>query len=750
MAQQREPSKIKSDILTRVRVLYVLFALVGLVILARLIWIQISPEVRTQSAAIEERIFRKDTLLARRGNILARNGEALATSIFRYRILFDFSAEGFDSLQLFREQSDSLAELLAAYFRDRSHAQYRDLMWRLHDEHYRLVPRKDTAYYNASTRFGRWINRLRGVDTLVHRTLYDTVRDRRLCEVLPRAVDYAEWQELKHYPILNWNMGMTYRREPYDERVYPQGELGRRTIGLYHPDRGSYGIEAVCREALAGKGGAEWRQRIAHGFSGRVAGHKGNIDPEDGADVVTTLDPDVQDVADKALRSQLTAQNALWGTTIVMECNTGEVLALVNLGRRGDGSYGELENYALSRRTEPGSTFKLASLLALVEDCGADLDLSYDTGHGKRVEVGRSSVVDDHDAGGELDMLNAFAQSSNVFFARAVYEAYKGDSQRYVDFLKRLHLDRAVGLEAYGERAPLLQEPGKKGWYPHVTLPNMGYGYAVELTPMQVATLYNAVANDGEMVAPRLVKEIRRGDKVVERFEKQVLVEKICSEEALRKVRRCLEEVPRSGTAHYYFRDTSRYRVGAKTGTAQFAQGDIHYSDGYYLGTMVCYLPAEAPRYTVLTSIFTQRGRGRTIYGAGLAGPVEKAVADYLSTREVHPFEGEGGCELPTQIKGGDLAAVKRVADHYDVEVEGLTRRGWGAVKGDSLGLRVQTVAGQEVVPDVRGMGLKDALFLLESRGLKVKFSGRGAVKRQQPAAGEPLKRGTTITITLE
>lgn len=747
----REPSKIKSDILTRVRVLYVLFTLLGMVILCRLVWIQLSPEVKRQSERIEERIFRKDTLLARRGNILARNGEALATSIFRYRVLFDFSAEGFDSLQLFREQSDSLAELLAAHFGDRTHAQYRDLMWQLHDKHYRLVPRKDTAYYNASTRFGRWLNRLRGVDTLVHRTLYDTVRDARLQEIFPRAVDYAEWQEMKHYPILNWNMGMTYRREPSDERVYPQGELGRRTIGLDHPDRGSYGIEGVYREALAGTNGAEWRQRIAHGFSGRVAGHKGNVEPEDGADVVTTLDLDVQDVADKALRSQLMAQNALWGTTIVMECQTGDVLALVNLGRRADGSYGEQENYALSRRMEPGSTFKLASLLALVEDCGAGLDLTYDTGHGKRVEVGRASVVDDHDAGGELDMLNAFAQSSNVFFSKAIYEAYKGDARRYVDFLKRLHLHLPVGLEPFGERMPVLHEPGGAGWYPHVTLPNMGYGYAVELTPMQVATLYNAVANNGEMVAPRLVKEIRRGDKVVEQFDRQVLVESICSEEALRKVRRCLEEVPRSGTAYYYFRDTSRYRVGAKTGTAQFAQGDIHYSDGYYLGTMVCYLPAEQPRYTVLTSIFTQRGRGRTIYGAGLAGPVEKAVADYLSTREVHPFADRAKDLKPTRIKGGDLAAVKRVADHYDVEVEGLSRRGWGRVTEDSLGMRVHSLeCDLEQIPDVGGMGLKDALFLLESRGLKVKFSGHGAVVRQQPEAGAPLKRGATVTITLQ
>ncbi len=748
---KEEKSKIKSDILTRVRVLYLLFALVGALILARLVWIQISPEVREQSKRIEGRIFRTDTLRARRGNILSRNGEALATSIFRYRLLFDFSAEGFDSLQLYREQSDSLAELLAAHFGDRSHAQYRKLLWDLHDQHYRLVPRKDTTYYNATTRFGRWLDYLRGVDTVVHRTLYDTVRVTKLVEVLPRAIDNAEWQELKRYPILNWNMGMTYQRKVVDERVYPQGELGRRTIGLYHPDRGSYGIEGLYREALAGQNGLERVQRIAHGFWSRVAGHKENREPMDGADVVTTLDLDVQDVADKALRSQLEAQNALWGTTMVMECRTGDILAMANLGRRQNGTYGELENYALSRRMEPGSTFKLASLLALVEDCHLGLDLTYETGSGQRVKVGGTTVEDDHDAGKELNMKQAMAQSSNVYFSRAIYEAYKENPQRYVDFLKGLHLDRPMGLEGMGERSPLLNEPGSKGWYRHVTLPNMGYGYAVELTPLQTLTLYNAVANNGRMMAPRLVSEIRRGEKVVERFEPQVLVEQICSEGSLRLVRECLEEVARTGTAAYWFRDTTRYRVGAKTGTAQFAQGDIAYADGYYLGTMVCYLPAENPRYTVLTALFTQRGRGRTIYGAGLAGPVVQAVADYLSSREEQPFEAAPTATAPSQIKGGDLAAVKRVADRHNLKVEGLTRKGWGRVAQDSLGMRIEPLTNDPTrIPDVRGMGLKDALFLLESRGVKVRFSGSGAVKSQTPAAGTPLKEGSVVTIELK
>ena len=729
---REERSKIKSDILLRVRMLYLLFFLAGIVILSRLIWVQaFSRETEINAGRIEKRIFREEVVTARRGSILARGGEPLATSLFRYRVAFDFSAEGLDSLALFEEQSDSLAKLLSLYFRDRTAEQYRAFFRREHARHYRTVFRKDTVVYNSEGWFGRFWDRLRGEETSKIK-LYDTIRD-------PRPVD-----------ILNWNMGMVYTLEKHDRRVYPQGELARRTIGLVG-DRGEYGIEAIWREALTGRDGREVRQRIARGFSGRVAGHEGNVEATDGADIVTTLDLDVQDIADKALRRQLERQNALWGTTVVMECGTGDILAMVNLGRRDDGTYGEKENYALSRRMEPGSTFKAAALLALIEDRGADLSLTYDSGDGKPVMVGRAKVQDSHAGFSAVDLKTATAQSLNVFFAKAIYEAYRDEPQRYVDFLKHLHLDRPMGLEAYGERTPLLPEPGQKIWYPHVTLPNLGYGYAIELAPIQVLTLYNAIANEGRMVAPRLIREIRRGEKVVERMKTEVLVDRICSQSTLRKVRECLEEVALTGTAKYYFGDTARFRVGAKTGTAKFAQGDIHYSDGYYLGSMVTYLPADKPRYTLLTSIFTRRGYGTTYYGAGLAGPVQRQVAACLAARDpVRRVPEPERQAVPARLKGGDATQVRKVASRYDIPLRCEIRQGWGRIAGDSTGLTLRAVDDRpDRVPDVRGMGLKDALYLLESRGLRVRFSGKGAVAAQTPAAGTPCKRGETVSVTL-
>ncbi|MEE1099689.1 MAG: penicillin-binding transpeptidase domain-containing protein, partial [Alistipes sp.] len=348
-----------------------------------------------------------------------------------------------------------------------------------------------------------------------------------------------------------------------------------------------------------------------------------------------------------------------------------------------------------------------------------------------------------------VDLKTATAQSLNVYFAKAIYEAYRDNPQRYVDFLKRLNLDKSVGLEQFGEPMPILPEPGSKIWYPHITLPNMGYGYAVELTPIQILTLYNAVANGGRMVAPRLIRGVSRNGEMIQEVEPRTLVERICSDETLEKVREALEEVALSGTAKYYFGDTTRFSVGAKTGTAKFAQGGIKYDDGYYLGSMVTYLPADNPKYTLLTSIFTRRGLGTTIYGAGLAGPVQKRVASYLTA--LIPKSGKSGEEeknpAPINLKGGDLREILEVADGYDIELKSRIKRGWGRVLEDGT---VESVEGYEGVPDVRGMGLKDALYILERAGFRVRFSGAGAVFKQTPDAGTKLREGGVVELVLK
>ena len=595
-----ERSKIKSDILLRVRLLYVLFILAGGVVLVRLVWVQLfSAEVAYNADRLSSRIFTEEVIPAQRGSILSRDGEPLATSIFRYQAAFDFASPGLDSLRTFREQADSLSKLLAAFFGDRPASEYARMFREEHARRYRLVNPRDTQYLRSEGWLSRMLDRLRG-EEYVTRRIYDTIRDHTTVAVFPREVDYAEWEVLRRYPLLNWNMGMVYRLVERDERIYPQGELARRTIGLTG-DKGNYGIEEAYRAELAGRDGRAVRQRIARGFYGRVAG-AGHEDPEDGYDVVTTLDLDLQDVADKALRQQLERQNALWGTTIVMETRTGEILALANLGRNADGSFAERENYALSRSMEPGSTFKLATMLTLLDDARMPVTTVYDTHNGDPVKIGPArNIRDSHRGDREIDFRRAVASSSNVYFAEAVWDRYgiTGRKQRYSDYLRdELHLGETVGLERLGERAPSITSDWKVP-DPGVMLVKMAYGYRVRLTPIQMITFYNAVANEGRMISPVLVRELRRGDRVEERFESRTISSSVCSRQTLRIVRECLQAVCTEGTASAFFRDTTHVRVAAKTGTAQIT--DARSREGrYYLGSMVAFFPADAPRYTVL------------------------------------------------------------------------------------------------------------------------------------------------------
>ncbi len=752
---KQERSKIKSDILLRVRLLYVLFILAGGIVLLRLVWVQLfSAEVAYNADRLSSRIFTEETIAAQRGSILSRDGEPLATSIFRYQAAFDFASPGLDSLKTFHEQADSLAKLLAAFFKDKPASAYARKFREEHARRYRLVNPRDTSYLRSEGWLARMLDRLRG-EEYIRRRIYDTIRDHTPVNIFPREVDYAEWEVLRRYPLLNWNMGMVYNLVERDERIYPQGELARRTIGLTG-DRGNYGIEEAYRDALAGRDGRAMRQRITRGFYGRVAG-AGHEDPVDGYDVVTTLDLDLQDVADKALRRQLEAQNALWGTTIVMETRTGEILAMANLGRDADGSFSERENYALGRSMEPGSTFKLATMLTLLDDAGMPVSTVYDTHNGDPVTVGPAkNIRDSHRGDHEIDFRRAVASSSNVYFAKAMWDRYgvTGKKQQYSDYLhEELHLGQTVGLEMLGERKPSITTDWKVP-DPGVMLVKMAYGYRVRLAPIQMITFYNAIANDGKMISPLLVRELRRGDRVVERFESRTIASSICSRSTLRTVRECLQAVCTEGTASNYFRDTTRVRVAAKTGTAQIT--DARSREGrYYLGSMIAFFPADAPRYTVLTTIETRAQAGKAYYGGPLAGPVVKRMVDYICNRNYDWYgrvERDGPRRYPERMKGGDIEQIRRVADKLSPRTSFDERTGWGRASVDSLSnVRITSLPdGRETMPDVRGMGLKDALFLLESRGLRVRFTGQGTVTQQSISAGARISPGATVAITLK
>lgn len=753
--------KLRHEIMGRLKWFYVAFMILIVCIMGRLVFIQYgSVDTALTSTFIHRSLISPDTIRAHRGSIYSRDGETLATSIFRHSIFVDFGSEWCDDSVRFVRAADSLSKLLAAYFGDQKPSETYKRMVALRNSSRKYIVK---GYQEVKYSEGWWAelfkinNRTRQEPILKLKRSHTYTR-------LFRDVDKNEWEVLKRYPILRQSMSIINIET--DARVYPQADLALRTIGRTDK-KTPYGIEYAYRDSLCGHHGLRWLQHITHGFNAEV--EEGNSDYErieaiDGADIFTTLDVELQEFTDKALRRQLAAEGGVWGTTMIMECATGDILAMANLGKSGH-RYVENWDYGYRTKLEPGSTFKLATAIALLEDAGVSPSKQYATGLGKYVEIGekgkkhKTRVADSHPISkktkGVIDMPTAFAESSNVYFTKAVFDAYKDNPSRFTNFLSTLSLDRKMGLEALNEVKPNLPTPDKRSVWHGSSLVNIAYGYAIELAPIHTLTLYNAVANNGRMVAPRIVTRMERDGQVIKEFPVRVLNEKICSQKTLNIVRGFMEKAATEGTgANFFSPDKTDLRVGLKTGTAKVSLDTIKYKDGYYLASMVTYLPADNPKYTFMTAIFKHKSKGTSTSGAQVAGPMQLEVAQYLHKRD----NVAKNCNLPTgeanysptDLKGGFVPHIRTVASQRKAEVGGA-RNGWGAITSDDYSTNITSLhSDQPVVPKVVGMGLADALFLLESRGLKVRFKGQGRVVKQSLSEGSRIDEGATIDIVLE
>ncbi len=740
-----EKRNIKRQIRLRALWLYVAFFVVVAAIIARLVYIQhFSTSTAEYAKAISNRIITTKTLKARRGDILMRDGEPLATVLPLYQVSFDFGAEALDSVERYNKLSDSLAGLLGNYFAKEGYSK----------AHFKQIFK---GYYNYD-RFDE-----KG------RRRYKSV------ELLPRWIDYKEWSQIKQFTILNWDIGLTYTLQDSLMRIYPLGDIAKRTVGKYQSDRikTAFGIEHVFDSVLRGEDGQQSRQRIAHRFTSNVAtdGAEDDRPKIDGVDIVTTLDRRIQEISDVALRKNMVAHNAIWGTAIVMSVETGEILALSNLSETSAGNYAEIDDNAFKRMC-PGSTFKLASLLALVEDKGMDINIRIPLKEGQMTSAGKDQrlkigpnpkaqgIRDDHAFCDTMTMKYCVAHSSNIFFANAIYQAYKDHPENYVAFLRKLHLDRPMGLTEFGEQAPRFNDyptddsresrEQRQTWLYNNRLCQIAYGYENEVAPIHIATLYNAVANEGRMVAPRLIREVRQNGRTIQNFETEVLNDRICSTGSLSKVQECLEEVALTGTARQFFvRDTALFRVAAKTGTAQVL------GTRDFLGSMVAYFPTDAPKYTVMVAVRNNASRG-AYYGAGVSGPVVRDIIYSLYTMESewrNPIEPKSVPHRPTQVKGGNTEQMREVASELDMAFTTDVRRGWSLAEVDDSTQRAEfseVATDQNKMPRVVGMGLKDAIYLLESRGLRVGVTGHGRVTSQSVAAGAAVRRGDYVQLVLK
>lgn len=754
----------KRDIISRVKSLYSLLFISALAVTARLLWIILfSPSVIHNAEVMDDGIYRTIPIKAHRGTIFSRDGEPLAISSLRYNVILDFGSEGIitsDSMT-YVKNADRLANLLADHFNEQDAKE--------HGYKY-----KSAKEYRNILLSERW----------------RSGKKRRAYEILPRTITIDEWHTInRSYPIFDGNMGVVFDAKPDNERLYPSGDIARQTIGRYDTivvngkKVAGTGLEGQYNTYLKGRDGRVKEQWIARNFWAHTY-DKDNIEVEDGANVITTIDAGIQRIAHERLDSMLRREQASFGVAIVMEVATGNILSMVNLGsgvERGVSYSERVNNHILKTAISPGSTMKLATAMALLEIGGYTLDTKVNTEHStpkKSVMVGKAPVSDSHDVAGKesngyVTLKDAFAHSSNVYFAKAVYERFKDNPAEYTDFLAKFKFNDYVGLQEYGAVQGRLITADSPKWNTRgstsTRLPRLAYGYEIDVTPLHMITFYNGVANRGRMVAPRLVDRIERDGEVVERMPIVPIVERMCSESTLRQLDSCLAASARRSA--YKFKDLA-IPFGCKTGTAQMwstfiSDSRIDYEqmkngingkeDNYYYGSIICTMPMEKPRYTILVGVCKQviKGVSERYYGIDLAGPVASDIMEYIYTTdpELHyVLETTTEGYAPTAIKAGSSNDVKRVCKSHSKDVVDKSE---GSVwcKGVTSANGTTTITAIEVgdsrVPDVRGMGLSDAIYLLESCGLKVTHTGSGTVKSQSIPAGRNIDR-SDLTIDLK
>lgn len=540
-----------------------------------------------------------------------------------------------------------------------------------------------------------------------------------------------------------------------NKRIQPHVFLASRTIGYTNPGTGNVvGIEGAYDRELHGTDGLRLMQKVA-GNLWIPLNTTNDVEPEDGYDVTTTIDVTLQDVAHNALYQQLSTHGAHHGCAILMEVKTGDIKAIVNLERDSQGNYHEGYNYAIGESTEPGSTFKLPVLMAALEDGYTDLDDSVDTEKGA-FTVFDKTIKDTREGGyGKITVQEVFEFSSNVGMAKIITGAYQGHEARFIDRLYRMNLNQGLNLDIKGEGKPEIKYPGDKFWS-GISLAMMSHGYEVRMTPLQILTFYNAVANNGKMVRPRFVTGLRKHGKTVKTYPGEVIDPSICSASTIRKARRMLEGVVDSGTASNL--RSQVLRIAGKTGTAQIANTKYGYrapEGTSYQASFAGYFPTDKPRYSCV--VVVNSPSKDVYYGNLVAGPVFLEIAKkiYATRFDLHPDVETQYADAPANnlpySKGGYRAELAKVLDILDIPAEmDVQDEQWVRTQRDSAKIVVRKLSViRNLVPNVQGMGLKDAIFLLENTGLKVRFAGRGTIVGQSLSPGTNFRKGDVIYLEM-
>ncbi len=704
-------SDLKQVIYLRALLVFAGFCLIGALIVWRIVILQFKEGDYWRQRA-EDITMRVEKIEPVRGSIFSDDGSLLSTSIPVFNIYVDFTAKKFREKNI-KPTLDSLAHALSALFNDRPVSVYRKILLHGHSRGY--------EYY-----------------------------------LLKRNVTYRQLKKLKQMPVFRhgrFNGG--FIAEQRHRRVKPYRWLAERTVGFktMQPGQRSVGIEAAFDNELKGVSGWRVIQKIAGGVYKPVRS-EGEVEPKDGRDIITTLNVYLQDVAENSLLHHLKLHRARSGCVVLMEVNTGEIKAIANLVRDSDGNYRELYNLAVGHSSEPGSTFKLPALMAVLEDKKATIYDTVNTGHGTYYWLSDKPMKDPREGGyGNITIKQAFAVSSNIGVSRVVYKAYAKNPMAFVNTLRRMKVDTPLNLQIHGEGKGFILDTSSHYWS-RVALPYMAIGYSVKLTPLQILTFYNAIANNGKMVKPLLVKEIREQGKPIKVFQPEILCESICSPATLGMAQEMLREVVISGTGAELFKGC-QYTVAGKTGTARISRGGSYEPEGQikYQAAFVGYFPAEKPRYSCIVVFYEPEGG--QFFASRVAAPVFRELADkiYSASLEMHPEVQPdssllAGCNLP--VKKGRLSPLTVIGPDLNLNLPDQVEEEWIALsreRGQAKTNALNITPAQ--VPDVTGMGLRDAVLILENLGLVVHAQGKGQVVAQSLHAGTRLAPGTTIYLEL-
>lgn len=708
--------EVKRDILWRVYVSFIGMALLGFLVLGRAFYIQRVEGAywKKMSDSLHQRYV---TLEAQRGTIYSDEGQFLSTSVPTFDIYLDLCADGLREKKgkRFKENIDSFCLAIASLFKDKPAALYKEEIYKAWD--------KKSRYYG-----------------------------------LRKKMSFAQYQEFRHLPLVRLGSNKSgVIVETNSKRLVPFGILAGRTIGLSREHMASdgklrkqnVGLERSYDSVLSGRDGQKLVRYVAGGTAIPITGYE--TEPDHGKDIYTTLDLRMQDITETALMRMMVQSEALYGTAIVMETATGKIKALANLGRRPDGHYWEDDNYAL-RATEPGSTIKLATLLSVLEKGSSQVGDVVEIGTAGKAMVGNKLVYDaEHSPKPILTVQECFAHSSNIGMSKLALKAFGQQPAAFKEYLQRFHLNTRSPIDLANVPKPRMAPLNEKG----SSLGNMlwmSFGYALQVSPLHTLNLYNTVANDGVMMKPYLVSRIQQGGILYKEFLPEIIDEKICRPEVIAAARKAMEMVITEGTGKYAFAGMP-FPVAGKTGTALVADGPIKYDDRVYQASFVGYFPANKPQYTCLVVVRT-KPHAPSHFGGTVAAPVFREIATkvyalYVDRKDASQWTAHRDSSVYYYAGyGPDIRQIYRSLQlPY---ADSIRMESWGkayAENGRAV-IKSQPIR-SKIMPNVRGMGLKDALYLLENMGVKVQVLGKGRIAAQSIAPGTVLDRPIQVILEL-